>query len=153
MLRFLEVLGSATAESAREEMNLSGVRLSGFTLDVLLSAAQSDDWEPEDTVEKAVCRYLDDRRLRPPGWAYLPLPEETTGKEGGGSSLEIPLDQSVRAELVVEAEAQGVSLEALVAHAVMYLWACEHADAEAVAAGSSAQLGSGVARGDDRNRP
>jgi hypothetical protein len=75
-------------------------------------------------VERAIRLYLDARRLRPPGWACLPLPEGNRDR-AGGSAIDVAVDDSTMREISSEAEAQGVSLTALVTHAVMYLWASE----------------------------
>lgn len=104
----------------------STVALSGFGLSVLDAAAPADDWKPELTVERAIRHYLDDRKLRPPGWACLPLPEVDDDPGSSGAPVEIELDDDAVRTVSEEAEAQGVSVEALVTHAVMYLWAAEH---------------------------
>lgn len=104
----------------------STVALSGFGLSVLDAAAPAEDWRPEPTVERAIHRYLDDRKLRPPGWACLPLPEDDSDRGSSRDPVEVELDDVVMRAISDEAEAQGVSVEALVTHAVMYLWAAEH---------------------------
>jgi hypothetical protein len=93
----------------------------GFSIDVLarLSAPGSD---PDDTVSAAVRTYLDDRTLRPPGWKCLPLPDGPP-IEDGETALEVDLGEALAEEAGAEAAAQGVTLEALVSHAVMYTFA------------------------------
>lgn len=103
----------------------SAIRLSGFSIEVLGAAAPAEDWSVEETVERAVQLYLDARKLRPPGWACLPLPEGDRDR-AGVPAVDIPVDDSTLTDISSEAEAQGVSLEAVVTHAVMYLWASEH---------------------------
>lgn len=103
----------------------SAVTLSGFSLEVLDEAAPAGDWSPRQTVELALRRYLADRKLRPPGWTCLPLPEADSDRSGGRSSVEVELDSPTMQAIADEAEAQAVSIEALVTHAVMYLWAAE----------------------------
>ena len=104
-------------------MNISGVRLSGFSLDVLDAVAPSPDWRPEETVENAIEHYLADRKLRPPGWPCLPLPDSAPEGANGRDAIELEISDSVLQEVTEEAACQGVSTEALVTHAVMYLWA------------------------------
>jgi len=102
----------------------STVTLSGFSLDVLDAAAPAEDWNPKRTVELALGRYLADRKLRPPGWACLPLSEDGD-RDAPRRSVEVELDGPTMHAIADEAEAQAVSIEALVTHAVMYLWALE----------------------------
>jgi hypothetical protein len=102
----------------------SVVTLTGFSLDVLDAVAPTEGWSPEETVKHAVRRYLDARALRPPGWACLPLPERN-GDHAGRAAIDVAMDDSTLRAISNEAEAQGVSLEAIVTHAVMYLWASE----------------------------
>jgi hypothetical protein len=126
----------------------SAIRLSGFSLEVLDGAAPSEDWSVEETVERAVRMYLGARKLRPPGWACLPLPEGDRDRPGV-AAIDVPVDGSTLTEISSEAEAQGVSLEAVVTHAVMYLWASEHppvvgsrdGDEQEAAEGQSARRG------------
>lgn len=128
------------------------VTLSGFISEVIDSLASSPDCRPETIVERAASHYLAERTLESPGWACLPLPEDApeTGREEQTRTVE--LDQGTIAELRAEAAAQGVSLEALVAHAVTYLWAAEY-PREAVARSASARRRrTGTARRDDRSR-
>lgn len=128
------------------------VTLRGFTIDVLDSLVPRPDWRPDDIVEKAVGHYLGERTLEPPGWACLPLPEDAADAGQEERTRTIELDDGTIAELRAEAVAQGVSLEALVAHAVMYLWAAQH-PREAVAPTASARRRrAGSARRDDRSR-
>jgi hypothetical protein len=107
-----------------EKTGAAAITLSGFTLDVLDAAAPTEDWSVEETVKRAVRQYLDARKLRPPGWACLPLPEGDRDR-AGGPAIDIAVDDSTLSAISSEAEAQGVSLEAVVTHAVMYLWASE----------------------------
>jgi hypothetical protein len=100
------------------------VTLGGFALDVLDAAASTKGWPPEQTVERAVRAYLDDRELRPPGWACLPLPERGAGQVGG-RTVELGLPDGSGEDIAAEAEAQGVALAEVVAHALMYFWAAE----------------------------
>jgi hypothetical protein len=126
--------------------------LSGFLLAVLDSLAPDSSWRPQDTVKKAVDHYLVERTLRPPGWACLPLPENAQRVGGGERTLTMEIGDRTMEELRAEAVAQGVSLEALVAHAVTYLWAAEH-PREAVAPTASARRPrAGNVRRDDRSR-
>jgi hypothetical protein len=120
-------------------MTFSSVKLSGFALDVLDSMAPTPQWPAEETVERAIDGYLADRTLRPPGWACLPLPEEPRG-DSAKPALEVPLTAAQGDGVAAEAAAQGVSPEALVIHAVMYLWAAEkQSDAEATRQPSAAE--------------
>lgn len=80
-------------------------------------------------VERAVRHYLDDARLRPPGWAMPP----GLGSDAGEGMVTVALDDSAYAAIAAEAKAQGVGVAALTGHAVMYLWAAERAGAEAPA--------------------
>jgi hypothetical protein len=113
-------------------MIVATVRLSGFSLEVLDALAPSPQWPAEETVERALEGYLADRALRPPGWACLPLPEGSAPRSGADRpALEVELPAESREDAAAEAAAQGVSVEALVVHAVTYLWASEHrADGE-----------------------
>jgi hypothetical protein len=112
------------SEESAAKASASGITLSGFSLDVLKAAAPIEEWSVEETVERAVREYLQARSLRPPGWACLPLPEGDRDR-AGASAIEIVVDDSILSAISNEAEAQGVSLEAVVTHAVMYLWASE----------------------------
>lgn len=98
--------------------------LSGFAFDVLDAAASSKGWSPEQTVERAIRVYLDDRELRPPGWACLPLPERDSNQVGG-PAVEVRLPDGSGEDISAEAESQGVALAEAVAHALMYFWAAE----------------------------
>jgi hypothetical protein len=98
--------------------------LSGFALDVLDAAASSKGWASEQTVERAIRAYLDDRELRPPGWACLPLPERDSD-QAGGRTIKVGLTDGSGDDIAAEAEAQGVALAEIVAHALMYFWAAE----------------------------
>jgi hypothetical protein len=100
------------------------VTLGGFALDVLDAAASSKGWPPEQTVERAIRAYLDDRELRPPGWACLPLPEGVPG-QAEGPTVEVALPDGGGEDISAEAEAQGVALAEVVAQALMYFWAAE----------------------------
>jgi hypothetical protein len=102
------------------------VTLNGFSLSVLDAAAPAGGWSPEQTVELALRHYLADRKLRPPGWACLPLPEGADDPNAPERSIEVELDDPTMQTIAREAEAQAVSIETLVTHAVMYLWAAEH---------------------------
>jgi hypothetical protein len=124
--------------------NYSSITLKGFSLEVLGAAAPAEDWPVVKTVQRAVRRYLGDRVLRPPGWACLPLPEQDFGR--GDSALEIDLDEATAKAIEAEAEAQGVSLEAVVAHAVMYLWASERQPVAPVPGGQEDAAGAQAAR-------
>jgi hypothetical protein len=99
--------------------------LGGFALDVLDAAASSKGWSAEETVEHAIRAYLDDRQLRPPGWACLPLPERGDADQAGGSTVEVELPDDSAEDISAEAGAQGVALAEVVAHALMYFWAAE----------------------------
>lgn len=98
--------------------------LSGFALDVLEAAELTKGWVPEETVERAIRSYLDDRKLRPPGWACLPLPERDSDR-AGQATIGVELSDDTTRAVAVEAEAQGVAVEDAVAHALMYFWAAE----------------------------
>ena len=98
--------------------------LSGFALDVLGAAASSKGWSPEQTVERAIRAYLEDRELRPPGWACLSLPEPASDQVEE-PTLEVGLPAGSEEDISAEAKAQGVSLTEVVAHALMYFWAAE----------------------------
>jgi hypothetical protein len=100
------------------------VMLSGFSLEVLEAAELTKGWAPEETVERAIRAYLDDRKLRPPGWACLPLPERDSDRVGQ-VTLEVELPDGAMGAISAEAEGQGVVLEDAVAHALMYFWAAE----------------------------
>jgi hypothetical protein len=114
--------------------------LGGFALDVLDAAASSKGWSPEQTVERAIRAYLDDRELRPPGWACLPLPERDSGQMGG-RTIEVGLADGSGEDIAAEAEAQGVALAEVVAHALMYFWAAERPPATATPEESGGGLG------------
>jgi hypothetical protein len=137
-----------THSSGERATGASTIRLSGFSIEVLDAAAPTGDWSVEGTVERAVQLYLDARKLRPPGWACLPLPEGDRDR-AGAAAIDVPVDDSTLRQISSEAEAQGVSLEAVVTHAVMYLWASEHppvvgsrvGDEQEVADGQSARRG------------
>lgn len=134
---------SATRPSA------AAVTLTGFSLDVLDAVAPGGDWSPEETVERAARRYLDARALRPPGWACLPLPERD-GDRTGRPAIEIAIDDSTLRAISEEAESQKVSLEVIVTHAVMYLWASERPPVAArpeQAGGQEGDAGQGVRGG------
>jgi hypothetical protein len=105
-------------------MTNSGIRLSGFSLDVLDSAAPSQDWPAEETVERAVEHYLADRKLRPPGWLCLPLPEPQS-EDRTRPAVQVNLAEPLLREIVEEAATQRVSIDVLVRHAVMYLWVAQ----------------------------
>jgi hypothetical protein len=111
--------------------------LGGFALDVLDAAASSKGWSPEQTVERAISAYLDDRELRPPGWACLPLP----ARDSGSRTIEVNLADSGGEDIAAEAEAQGVTVAEAVAHALMYFWAAERPPAAATPEESDAGLG------------
>lgn len=98
--------------------------LSGFALDVLDAAASSKGWSAEQTVERAIRAYLDDRELRPPGWACIPLPERVSGQAEGPTVAVVLPDESGE-DVAAEAAAHGVALAELVAQALMYFWAAE----------------------------
>jgi hypothetical protein len=98
--------------------------LSGFALDVLEAATSSKGWSPEQTVERAIRAYLRDRDLRPPGWACLPLPERDSDQDER-PAVEVGLSDGSGEDISAEAEAQGVALAEVVAHALMYFWAAE----------------------------
>ena len=102
----------------------AAITLSGFSLEVLDAAAPAEDWSIEETVKRAVRQYLDARELRPPGWACLALPEGDRDR-AEGPAIDVAVDESTLSAISSEAEAQGVSLEAVVTHAVMYLWTSE----------------------------
>jgi hypothetical protein len=103
--------------------------LGGFSLDVLDAAASSKGWSPAQTVERAIRAYLADRDLRPPGWACLPLPEQDSDRAGDSAvEVELPADGSGE-DIAAEAEAQGVALAEVVAHALMYFWSAERPQA------------------------
>jgi hypothetical protein len=123
------------------------VTLRGFSLDVLVQLSPSES-DPKETVKAAVRRYLEDRTLRPPGWTCLPLPEESPDDE---QSVEIELDEALLKELVAEAVAQKVSLDALVSHAVMYASAAPRAETQAQG-GTARRRATGRARSDSRSR-
>lgn len=108
-----------------EDPGASAVTLSGFSLDVLDAAAPAEDWSPRETVELALRRYLADRKLRPPGWTCLPLPEGDGDRSESPRSVAVELDGPTMQAIADEAERQAVSIETLVTHAVMYLWAAE----------------------------
>jgi hypothetical protein len=90
----------------------------GFSLDVLARMSESGG-DPDEAAGAAVRTYLDDRTLRPPGWKCLPLPDGPP-IEDGETALEVDLGEALTEEAGAEAAAQGVPLEALVTHAVMY---------------------------------
>jgi hypothetical protein len=120
----------------------SAITLTGFSLDVLSAVAPAADWSPEETVERAIRRYLDARVLRPPGWACLPLPERDRDSTGR-PAIDVRVDDSTFEAISAEAEAQGVSLEAAVTHAVMYLWASERPPVVARSEGGNRQEADG----------
>lgn len=114
--------------------------LGGFALDVLDAAASSKGWSSEQTVERAIRAYLDDRELRPPGWACLPLPERDSDQVGR-PAVEVDLPDDNWEDITTEAEAQGVALTEVVAHALMYFWAAERPPATATPEESGTGLG------------
>jgi hypothetical protein len=116
------------------------VTLGGFALDVLDAAACSKGWSPEQTVERAIRAYLDDRELHPPGWACLPLPEGESS-QAEGPTVEVGLPEGKWEDISAEAEAQGVALAEVVAHALMYFWAAERPAATARPEESGGGLG------------
>jgi hypothetical protein len=128
------------------------VTLSGFMLEVIDSLAPSLDWQPEKTVDRAARHYLAERTLKPPGWACLPLSEDLpeAGREEPTRTIE--LNHDTIAELRAEAAAQGVSLDALVAHAVTYMWAAENPREAVIRTASARRRRTGTARRDDRSR-
>jgi len=112
----------------------SSLELVGFAADVL--AAFGDGGESADeTVERAVRRYLDDARLRPAGWA-VPAGLAEAGATDR-SAVTVALTAPSLSAIAAEAEAQGVATETLVGHAVMYLWALERSPDSGVAASIS----------------
>lgn len=114
--------------------------LGGFALEVLDAAVSSKGWSSEQTVERAIRAYLDDRELRPPGWACLPLSERDSDQVGG-RTIEVGLAGGSGEDIAREAEAQGVALAEVVAHALMYFWAAERPPAAAASEGSGSGLG------------
>jgi hypothetical protein len=97
------------------------VRLVGFAVDVLDALVEDVDGD-DAAAERAVRHYLEDSRLRPPGWSS---PKELESEPEAGQSCEVHLEAASLEAIAAEAAAQGVRLETLVGHAVMYLWAAE----------------------------
>lgn len=124
--------------------------LHGFAIDVLDSQGSP---RRDLSVEAAAQRYLDDRNLHPPGWRCLPLPENPRAV-GDRPVLEVNLSESTFEQLTAEAASQGVSLDALVSHALMYAWASERTPvpSPAPSAGSARRRSTGPARSDNRSR-
>lgn len=112
---------AAGADSSRFGAN---VVLSGLACEVVESMSRATGLGAEETIERAVGRYLRDRELAPPGWICLPLPEEEA-PDDDPSPLQVGFSKATGDELGSEAVVQGVSLDALVSHAVMYAWAAE----------------------------
>jgi hypothetical protein len=123
------------------------VTLRGFSLDVLAQLSPSGS-DPVETVRAAVRRYLEDRTTRPPGWLCLSLPEVGFAE---GESIEVDLDEATLRELVIEATAQEVALDALVSHAVMYASAAPR-EASPSQGGTVRRRSPGRARSDSRSR-
>lgn len=115
--------------AASEESGRSSVKLEGFAVDVL-AALTADTGSRSAVVERAVRHYLDDARLRPPGWA---MPSKL-GSDAGEGMVTVALDGATFAAVAAEAKAQDVGVGALAGHAVMYLWAAERGPGAAVPA-------------------
>lgn len=109
----------------------AAVRVSGFSVDVLDAMASASDWTLAETIGTAVDHYLDDRIPRAPGWRCLPLPERRLEAAATERAVVVKLSNATLAEIRDHAAAQHVSPEALVVHAVMYLWAADGAVGEA----------------------
>lgn len=111
----------AGSPAASPKSDHHSVSLVGFAVDVL--DALAEDAEGSDAAaERAVRHYMEDSRLRPPGWSS---PKELEPESDAGRSREVHLEAASLEAIAAEATAQGVRLETLVGHAVMYLWAAE----------------------------
>lgn len=119
----------AGIDAASKESDRSSVKLEGFAVDVL-AALTADSGSRSAVVERAVRHYLDDARLRPPGWA-MPSGLESGSDEG---MVTVALDGATFAAIAAEAKTQDVGVGALTGHAVMYLWAAERGPGVAVPA-------------------
>jgi hypothetical protein len=142
----------SSAETA-DERGKSGtpmrVAFRGFSFDVLAQLSSSGG-DLEETVKAAVRRYLADRALCPPGWQCLPLPDEDPARERK-TALTVDLDKPMFEELMAEAAAQEVALDALACHAVMYAWAATRGPAQ-TQDGAARRRSAGSARSDRRSR-
>lgn len=107
-----------------DEADRSSVKLVGFAADVLAAFGDGRlDADDGGTAERAIGRYLEDAKLRPAGWAVPAALAEVEAE--GRNAVSVDLTASSFAAIAAEAEAQGVAVETLVGHAVMYLWALE----------------------------
>lgn len=125
--------------------------LRGFSLDVLDSFGPNRN--PDQSVETAVRRYLADRTAQPPGWRCLPLPDDSSAT-GLAPALEVNLSAATFEEVSAEAAAQGVSLDALVSHALMYAWEAQRtlAPGRAPLSPSARRRSASPTRSDHRSR-
>jgi hypothetical protein len=133
--------------SAAKDDTAMAVTLRGFSLDVLAQLSLSGSDPHDETVKAAVRRYLDDRALHPPGWQCLRLPEEDPAEEG----IPVDLGEAMLGEVVAEAAAQGVALDALVSHAVMYAAAASRSVTQPPQSGTR-RRSTRLARSDRRSR-
>src|SRR5262249_47366057 len=108
---------------------------------------------PDQSVETAARRYLADATLHPPGWRCLPLPDDSPA-DADVPAVEVSLREGTFEELSAEAEAQGVPLNALVGHAVMYAGAAQRTPTpgRAAPAPSARRRSTSHARSDHRSR-
>jgi hypothetical protein len=73
-------------------------------------------------MDRAIQLYLSDQELRPPGWDYLPLPEQAD-VVSSAPDIEINVAAETLRPLAGLAEVEGVPLNDLAAHLVMFSWA------------------------------
>jgi hypothetical protein len=91
------------------------VELSGFALTVLGQRER----DAASELALAIAFYLADRDANREGWAYPGfLPADPTP---GGETLAVEIEPQLWNDLMVEAERQGVTVDRLAGHAVIYL--------------------------------
>ena len=94
------------------------VRLSEFACDAIANQGDGDDHTPT-RVTGAIHCYLNDRESSGPGWTYPSFLRDTEpGKE---VELRLSIDDDLWHALDQEAQRQGISVQKMVAHAVLYV--------------------------------
>ena len=94
------------------------VRLSEFACVAIANEGDADDHTPT-RVTGAIRCYLNDRESSGPGWAYPSFLRDTEpGKE---VELRLSVEDELWRALDQEAQRQGVSVQKMVAHAVLYV--------------------------------
>lgn len=93
------------------------VRLSEFACDAI--ANEGDDDHTPTRVTGAIRCYLNDKESSGPGWTYPSFLRDTEpGKE---VELRLSVEDELWHALDQEAQRQGVSVQKMVAHAVLYV--------------------------------